>query len=205
MKIVRCLFVLLFVCRAVSASAAVDCKGTDHRLHQLTVADQQVREEWAQQQKHPTASGAEKEELQQRWYAIDGENLVEFKEIVAACGWPVSKAGSSDAWLLAQHADRDHEFQHHAKDLIAIAVKNGTASPQNLAYLADRLAVAEGRPQEYGTQFTQTDRCHLEILPVDSIELVNRRRLAIGLQSVEAYEAEGRRNFIPADCAKAAG
>jgi hypothetical protein len=71
---------------------------------------------------------------------------------------------------------------------------------RDLAYLADRIASNEGRPQEYGTQFTQPDRCHLVLAPVDSRELVNRRRLAVGLPSLEAYEAEGRRGFIPADC-----
>lgn len=40
--------------------------------------------------------------------------------------------------------------------------------------------------------------------PVDDRQLVNGRRLAIGLQSLEEYEAEGRRRFIPRDCANTA-
>jgi hypothetical protein len=44
------------------------------------------------------------------------------------------------------------------------------------------------------------DRCTLTMLPADSRELLNRRRLAIGLKSVEEYEAEGRKRFIAPDC-----
>jgi len=102
--------------------------------------------------------------------------------------------------LLAQHAGSDLAFQRYAKGLLEASVKAGIAAPRDLAYLADRIAVTEGRPQEYGTQFSQPDRCHLVLKPVDDRELVKRRRLAIGLRSLEEYEAEGRRLFIPPDC-----
>jgi hypothetical protein len=39
--------------------------------------------------------------------------------------------------------------------------------------------------------------------PVDDRALVNRRRLAVGLQSLEEYETEGRKRFIPPDCPNA--
>jgi hypothetical protein len=91
-----------------------------------------------------------------------------------------------------------------AKGLLEASVKAGIAAPRDLAYLADRIAANEGRPQEYGTQFLQTGRCHSILAPVDDRQLVNRRRLAIGLQSLEEYEAEGRRRFIPPDCANTA-
>jgi hypothetical protein len=45
-----------------------------------------------------------------------------------------------------------------------------------------------------------TDRCHLVLKPIDNRELVNLRRLAVGLQSLDAYEAEARRRALPADC-----
>lgn len=122
------------------------------------------------------------------------------KNACAAYGWPKTTKGSHAAWLLAQHADSDLAFQRSAKELLEASVKAGIAAPLDVAYLADRIATNEGRPQEYGTQFSLTDRCHLVLDPVDDREQVNRRRLAIGLQSLEAYEAEGRRRFIPADC-----
>ena len=135
-----------------------------------------------------------------RWKTIDGENLKQVKDIIAACGWPGTAKDSHSAWLLAQHADSDPLFQREARALLEVSVNAGIAAARDLAYLSDRIAANEGRPQEYGTQFSQPDRCHLVMLPVDDRAMVNRRRLAVGLQSLEEYEAEGRRRFIPADC-----
>ncbi|WP_150127957.1 DUF6624 domain-containing protein [Janthinobacterium psychrotolerans] len=97
------------------------------------------------------------------------------------------------------YADSDLAFQREARALLEGSVKAGIAAARDLAYLSDRIAANEGRPQEYGTQFSQPDRCHLVIEPVDDRAMVNRR-LAVGLQSLEEYEAEGRQRFIPADC-----
>ena len=154
---------------------------------------------------NPHATSAEKTTLRQRWSTIDRDNLKQFKDIVATCGWPTTKKDTHLAWLLAQHADSDPAFQRVARGLMEESVRKGIAAPRDLAYLADRIAANEHRPQEYGTQFSQPDRCHLVLDPVDNRELVNRRRLAIGLTSLEEYEAEGRRRFIPADCSGSAG
>ncbi|MYN25691.1 DUF6624 domain-containing protein [Duganella levis] len=186
---------------ALQASAqTIPCDAVSTRLNELAGADQQIRQELHQQ-----TTVAEQESVQKRQMIIDGENLKQLKAIVAACGWPKTTKDSHAAWLLAQHADSDLAFQRRAKEWLEASVKAGVATPRDLAYLADRIAANEGRPQEYGTQFSLTDRCHLVLDPVDDRELVNRRRLAIGLQSLEEYEAEGRRRFIPADCQSGLG
>jgi hypothetical protein len=183
-------------------AGTTNCRQAEEHLDGLAGTDQRVRQEWRVLEQNAQATKVEKEALQQRWRAIDKENLAQLKDIIRACGWPAGKEASHSAWLLAQHADSDIAFQRHARDLLEASAKSGVAAAADLAYLADRIAANEGRPQEYGTQFTQTDRCHMTMLPVDDIELVNRRRLAVGLQSLEAYAAEGRRRFIPADCPK---
>lgn len=190
----------LFAVALQAIAQQVDCDHAGTQLNQLASADQQIREEWNVLNQNPKASAAEKEVLQKRWRDIDDANLKQFKEIIAACAWPRTKQDSHTAWLLAQHADSDPAFQRLAKALLETSVKAGIAAPRDLAYLADRIAAREGRPQEYGTQFTVSDRCHLALEPLDDRELVNRRRLAVGLQSLEEYEAEARRRFIPPDC-----
>jgi hypothetical protein len=78
------------------------------------------------------------------------------KEIVAQHGWPgfdlVGEDGEDAAWAIAQHSDLDPEFQRCALALLEIAVADEQGSPGNLAYLSDRVAVAAGEPQRYGTQ-----------------------------------------------------
>ncbi|MFC3461022.1 MULTISPECIES: DUF6624 domain-containing protein [Massilia] len=197
-------FCALFALSLSAAAQQTDCTSVGARLNELASADQQVRQEWNLLEQDVKTTAAQRDALQQRWRTVDNENLTQLKKIVTACGWPKTSKDSHSAWLLAQHADSDIAFQRLAKGLLEVSVKAGIAAPQDLAYLADRIAANEGRPQEYGTQFSQTDRCHLVLEPVDDRQLVNRRRLAIGLQSLEEYEAEGRRRFIPPNCANSA-
>jgi hypothetical protein len=196
----RLIFSSLMVCALQASAGTSDCADVGTRLNQMAGKDQQIRQEWNVLEYDSKGTPAEKEALQKRWKAIDGENLKQVKDIIAVCGWPGTAKDSHSAWLLAQHADSDLAFQREARALLEASVKAGIAAARDLAYLSDRIAANEGRPQEYGTQFSQPDRCHLVIEPVDDRAMVNRRRLAVGLQSLEQYEAEGRRRFIPADC-----
>src|ERR1700724_1583763 len=88
----------------------------------------------------------------------DGENLPWLKCVIAAHGWPgaseVGVDGAHAAWLLAQHADADPQFQRQCLDLLTVAVEHGEATMTEVAYLTDRVLLAEGQPQEYGTQAT---------------------------------------------------
>jgi hypothetical protein len=88
---------------------------------------------------------------------VDADNLAWLKEVVAEVGWPgqsmVGEDGAHAAWLLAQHADQDPAFQRRCLELLTQAVASGEAAPAALAYLTDRVLLAEGKPQEYGTQF----------------------------------------------------
>lgn len=88
---------------------------------------------------------------------VDADNLAWLKEVVAEVGWPgqsmVGEDGAHAAWLLAQHADQDPAFQRSCLELLTQAVASGEAAPAALAYLTDRVLLAEGKAQEYGTQF----------------------------------------------------
>ena len=87
---------------------------------------------------------------------VDRDNAERMKEILTRHGWPgktlVGTDGAHAAWLLAHHADHDRPFQRRCLALLKEAVKKGEATGQQLAYLTDRLCVAEKRPQVYGTQ-----------------------------------------------------
>lgn len=87
---------------------------------------------------------------------IDRDNTEWLKADVAANGWfTISATGeeaSSSAWLMAQHADRDRPFQKHVLALMEPLVATGEVTRGNYAYLWDRIAVSEDRPQRYGTQ-----------------------------------------------------
>lgn len=94
--------------------------------------------------------------LSRRLCEIDSSNTAWLKADVATNGWYlVSTAGegaSGSAWLMAQHADRDRPFQRDVLAMLEPLIATGETSASNYAYLYDRVAVGEHRPQRYGTQ-----------------------------------------------------
>ncbi|MEM1009351.1 MAG: DUF6624 domain-containing protein [Myxococcota bacterium] len=83
--------------------------------------------------------------MSKRWRDIDTGNTKELKKLlqVHAPWFTISKFGkvtSSNAWLLVQHADHDRAFQKQILKVLAKLHKKGESSPQNYAYLYDRVA-----------------------------------------------------------------
>lgn len=121
--------------------------------------------------------------------AIDRRTTARMKAIVAAGGWPsraqVGDDGAHAAWLLVQHADLDLPFQKQCLALMAPLAATGEVAAVDVAYLHDRVAVAEGRPQRYGTQFGD-DR---EPRPIEDPDHVDARRAASGMPSMAEYRA----------------
>ena len=131
--------------------------------------------------------------------AVDSLNTAWLKGVVAERGWPtvslVGEKGASDAWLLTQHADRDRPFQREALALMAVAVAQGEASGIDFAYLTDRVRLADGRPQVYGTQLDVADG-QPRPFPIEDPEGVDARRAAVGLGPLADYVDEFRRHVL---------
>jgi hypothetical protein len=73
------------------------------------------------------------------------------------------------------------------------AVEAGDADPADLAYLIDRVLVAKGLPQVYGTQIgAGTDGELAPRTPIEDAANVDARRAAVGLGTLEEYYAELR-------------
>jgi hypothetical protein len=111
----------------------------------------------------------------------------------------VGEPASHAAWLLAQHADRDPEFQRQCLDLLVAAATAGEASPCDVAYLTDRVYLAEGRPQEYGTQVTARDGRWVPRRLRDP-DHIDDRRSAVGLEPLADYLTrfgEAQPNTLP--------
>lgn len=181
-----------------AASAAPDCRTYGSDLAAMRVADQSLRALFLADQELPRRQA---NALQ----AVDRANTRQMKALLQRCGWPiVSRYGqeaSADAWLLVQHADHDRRFQRFALSKLQRAVQAGEARGGDLAYLADRIAVAEGKVQPYGTQFKGIENCRLVLAAIDSRDQVNARRKAIpGMPTLEAYEAAASSALLPTEC-----
>lgn len=121
---------------------------------------------------------------------VRSENNARMKEIIAAHGWPgksmIGEDGAHAAWLLVQHADDEPAFQKQCLALMKPLVDAGEVTENNYAYLHDRIAVAEGRRQRYGTQFNK----QREPQPIEDEANVDARRIAIGLPPMAEYKQQ---------------
>lgn len=130
--------------------------------------------------------------------AIDAENTAALKDLMNIWGWfTISQFGEQadrDAWLLAQHADLDHDFQVKVLGVLEKLYPQGETSPANYAYLYDRVAVsfvfnnssALGL-QRYGTQLICDKAGNLQPLPVEDPDHLDDRRRQMGLKPMADY------------------
>lgn len=119
-----------------------------------------------------------------RLMEMDSENTAWLATIIDKIGWPgrslVGEDGAHAAWLIVQHADLNRPFQERCLALLRQAVARGEAAAVDLAHLTDRVLLANGRPQLYGTQTTVRDGRY-EPAPIKDLKRVDARRAAIGL------------------------
>ena len=74
--------------------------------------------------------------------------------------------------------------------MLEISVACGDADPVHYAYLLDRVRMADGREQLYGSQFVRGDNGELVPWPMDDIARVDARRSRLGLQPFAEHARE---------------
>jgi hypothetical protein len=122
---------------------------------------------------------------------IDVANTDRLRVIIAEHGWPgralVGDEGAEAAWLIAQHADHQLDFQREALALLERAVHEGDAPTSHLAYLTDRVRMNEGRPQLFGTQVADITNGVASPWPIEDEEHVDQRRANAVLEPLADY------------------
>ena len=101
-------------------------------------------------------------------------------------GWPnpdvFGKGAGHSIWLIFQHLDSNPNLQKQFLPKLHDAVGKGYAKAKWYAYLCDRVKINGGDRQLYGTQL---NGCGFK--PLSDPENVDKRRLALGMESVESY------------------
>jgi hypothetical protein len=131
-----------------------------------------------------------------RMEAVHVKNAARLKELIDQQGWPAEdiagKDGAEAAWLITQHAIGDPEFQRRVLQQMHICAAEGRIPAWHAAYLEDRIAMFEGRPQRFGTQWLD-DPHDGGIRPwklADSGQ-VNELRASVGLPELGPIPAPG--------------
>lgn len=123
---------------------------------------------------------------------VDEKNTQKLKKLLEKEIWiTISKFGQTadnHAWILVQHADCDLAFQKDILNRLEKLYPCGESDGKHYAYLYDRIARNEGRPQRYGTQGKINEIGKWEAFEIEDINNLNRRRDAVKLGSFEDYQ-----------------
>jgi hypothetical protein len=131
-----------------------------------------------------------------RMEAIHLKNAARLRELIDRHGWPgediAGKDGAEAAWLIAQHAIGEPEFQRRALRWMRESAAEGRIPAWHAAYLEDRIAMCEGRPQRFGTQWLDDPRDgRIRPWKLADIERVNELRAGVGLSDLRPIPGPG--------------
>jgi hypothetical protein len=135
-------------------------------------------------------TGSKDEKLLAEVKKVDDGNRAWLKGIVEERGWPgksmVGVEGSHVAWLMAQHADADLDFQKKCLALMTKALKREEVAKEDWAYLVDRVLIGEKKKQRYGTQLHEMEG-KLVPKPIEDEATLDVRRKEVGLMPMAEY------------------
>ena len=114
--------------------------------------------------------------------------------------WPgrrlVDDDGESAAWIIAQRAPFDPGLQHRCLEMLEVSVACGDAQPAHYALLLDRVRMADGKDQLYGSQFVRSDDGNSVVpWPIEDVEHVDARRERVGLTPLAEQAREMREQY----------
>ena len=167
------------------------CESYTQELRRMVSADQALRERLDFSKMDTPAQ----QKIMAHMGIVDRTNTARLKVLFAQCGFPDTdqhgERAERDAWLLVQHADHNVAFQKQTLVLLEkMAAERGEPVGRNFAYLSDRVAVAEFRPQLYGTQLMAPveQPCNFDFNPLDDRQKVEARRAALGMPPLDIYK-----------------
>jgi hypothetical protein len=140
--------------------------------------------------RNPRAITADSEQARAAIRVVSDRHLPILKTIAATHGFPtigqIGRDGVDAFWLLIQHADGDASFQAAMLDAIRPRIAAGEIDLSKVALLTDRVLMAQGKPQRFGTQTRAVNGKHVAYASEDEKNLIARRD-AMGLMPLGDY------------------
>lgn len=158
--------------------------GLKAELLAMAKTDQDVRKRWLALPPDRRADIAA--EMQQ----VDKDFTERLKTVVDTKGWPtislVGLEASRAAALILIHSP-DHDFQRRLLPELQKLVDEDKIMGSDIAVIVDKMLVAEGKPQRFGTQFDIRDGKAV-IKPVEDPEHLEQRRAQYLLAPMSVYK-----------------
>ena len=154
-------------------------KQLQKKIIKMAKTDQEVR--------NLAMNDSQNKKLIKKVYETDCQNIITLKKIINKHGWPtfdlVGKRASKSFWLLVQHSDNDLKFQKQCLGLLTAAAKRGQAQLKYVAYLTDRIRMADGKKLKFGTHYLTNDGEPI-IRPVINPRGLDKLRKEYGMDTV---------------------
>lgn len=168
-------------------------KPLEKELLEIYAEDQGIRGEFMNVYKAPKPDKKKIDSIGKIMNQKDSINLIKVMKILDERGWVgkdvVGTQGNQTLFLVIQHSDL--KYQQKYLPMMREAVKNGNATPANLAYLEDRVALREGRKQIYGSQVARNKNTNKwYVSPLADPDNVDKRRAEVGLGTMAEYAAK---------------
>lgn len=165
-------------------------KALEKQLAEIYTEDQEIRGEFMNVYRASKPDKKKIDSIGKIMERKDSINLVKVMKILDERGWlgknVVGTQGNQTLFLVIQHSDL--QYQQKYLPMMREAVKKGNANPANLAYLEDRVALREGRPQIYGSQAAKNKKTNkMYISPMIDPDNVDKRRAEVGLGTMADY------------------
>lgn len=130
------------------------------------------------------------------------ENIAELKKLMAKWGFPGYRKVGADATAaainLVQHADKDVAFMKQFLAGLKKAEETRDARKSDVAELTDRVLMAEGKKQLYGTMIS-VKGSKIAPVAVEDPKNLDKRRAQMGLPPMEEYLERIKARYGPGD------
>lgn len=165
-------------------------KAVTQQLFKIDELDQRYRNQIHYVETKYGRNSKEIEALYKNMHDGDSINLIQVKSILQQYGWlgynEIGSQANTALFMVIQHSDQ--ATQEKYLPMMREAVKNGNAKANGLALLEDRVAIEQGRMQNYGSQVLWSDISNKYfVLPLNDPDNVDKRRAAVGLQPLSEY------------------
>lgn len=132
-------------------------------------------------------------EFTERIIKSDAINQQKISFILHQYGWPgkevVGEKGNQTIFLVIQHSHIEFQKQHLSE--VNEALANGKLRPSSYALLTDRMALAEGKLQTYGSQLSRNPETgKYFVQPLVDPANVDHRRSKVGLGPMQEYVSQ---------------
>jgi hypothetical protein len=153
--------------------------------------DLKVRVESDQAARRKLVADPKSETLGRSVDAIDAANLTWLRQLISEKGFPtaaqVGNEGVHLAWILLQHADEDPKLQSGLLPVLEQRFAAGELPANDLARFTDRVLVASGKPQRYGTQFDWFSGEEFKLPEPSRLAEIDTERSHLGLMPLTDY------------------